>query len=114
MRKAIEPEMKIAITLRHLAAGDNYSSIKYNFRVPQNTISVIVREVCEAIAEEYKDEVISCPSTPEEWRAIAEQFDRRWNVPHAVRASYGNHIAIRNLMTVAASTITTKAFCTLV
>ena len=91
-RKAIEPEMKIAITL---AAGDNYSSMKYNFRVPQNTISVIVREVCEVIVEEYKNEVITCPSTPEEWKAIAEQFERRWNVPHAVGALDGKHIAIR-------------------
>ena len=74
-RKAIEPEMKIAITLRHLAAGENYSSMKYNFRVPQNTISVIVRVVCEAIEEEYKNEVIKCPSTPEEWKAIAKQFN---------------------------------------
>ena len=62
-RKSIEAEMKIAITIRHLASGDNYSSMKFNFRVPQNTISLIVREVCEAIVEEFKDEVLSCPTT---------------------------------------------------
>lgn len=94
-RKAIEPEMKIAIALRHLASGDNYSSMKFNFRVPQNTISLIVREVCQAIVDEFQDEVIKCPTTSEEWKAVAEQFEKRWNVPHAVGALDGKHIAIR-------------------
>ena len=62
-RKAIEPGLKIAVTLRHLETGDKYSSIKFNFRVPHNTMSLIVREVCMAIVDEYKNEVIKCPTT---------------------------------------------------
>ena len=77
--------MKIAITLRHLAAGSNYCSLKYHYRVPQNTISVIVSEFSVAIGEVYKrNEVIICPRIPEEWKAIDQQFERRWNVPQAV------------------------------
>lgn len=57
--------------------------MKNNFRMPQNAISVIVREVCEAIIEAYKDEVITCPSTPEEWKTIAEQF-KEYGTSHIV------------------------------
>ena len=94
-RKAIEPGLKIAVTLRHLASGDKYSSMKFDFRVPHNTIYVIVRGVCHAIVEEYKNEVITCPTTPEEWRIIANQFARRWNIPHACAALDGKHVASR-------------------
>ena len=59
-RQAIEPVMKVTITLRHLATGDSYHSLMYGFRVPHNTISKFVLEVCEAIVAEYAPEVITC------------------------------------------------------
>lgn len=39
-RKALEPGMKLAVTLRHLTSGDTYSSVKFDFRVPHNTMSL--------------------------------------------------------------------------
>ena len=44
-RKPISPGMKVAITLRHLASGNKYMSMRYGWRVPHNTISLIVEEV---------------------------------------------------------------------
>ena len=66
----------------------------YGFRVPSNTVCKFVPEVCEATVAEYSPEVISCPTTPDEWRPIAEQFARRCNFHHAVGALDGKHIAI--------------------
>jgi len=60
-RKALEPEMKLAITLRHLATGDSYATLQYDFRVPRNTICLLVKEVCDALVMELKNEVITCP-----------------------------------------------------
>jgi hypothetical protein len=51
--------------------------LKFGFRVPHNTISLLVREVCQAIVDEYAEEVIACPLTHEEWRENAEEFDSR-------------------------------------
>ena len=45
-REPLEPGLKLAMTLRHLASGSKYSAMKYGWRVPHNTQSLIVREVC--------------------------------------------------------------------
>jgi len=94
-RKSLEPGLKMAITLRYLASGDSYHSLMYAFRVPHNTISLFIPKVCEAIQEEYSREVISCPTTPQEWKAISNHFAARWNFQHCVGALDGKHIAIK-------------------
>lgn len=48
-RDPIPPGMKLAITLRHLASGSKYMDMQYAWRVPNNTISIFVREVCACI-----------------------------------------------------------------
>ena len=51
-RKSLPPGIKLSVTLRHLACEDSYPSLSYNFRVPPNTICLIVNEVCDAIKAE--------------------------------------------------------------
>ena len=94
-REPLEPGLKLSLTLRHLASGNKYSSMKFAWRVPHNTISVVVKLVCQAIIDEYMDEVLVCPTTPEEWRAIADKFYGRWNFPHTCGALDGKHVACR-------------------
>ena len=97
-RKALEPGLRIAITLRYLATGNSYKSLMYGFRVAHNTISNIIPEVCEAIImiiAEYAEDVISCPTTPEEWREVAQLLETRLNFPHCIGAIDGKHLAIR-------------------
>ena len=92
-RQPLEPGLKLALTLRHLASGSTYSAMKYGWRVPHNTQSLIVREVCQAIIDEYMPDVMTCPTTPERWRAISDKFLKRWNFPHTCGALDGKHIA---------------------
>ena len=94
-RQPLEPGLKLALTLRHLASGSTYSAMKYGWRVPHNTQSLIVREVCQAIIDEYMPDVMTCPTTPERWRAISDKFLKRWNFPHTCGALDGKHIACK-------------------
>ena len=94
-RKAICPGERLAITLRFLASGNSYISMCYSWLVASNTISIIVREVCEAIIAELADKSMCCPLTPEGWKKVAQKFGSRWNFHHAVGAIDGKHVAIR-------------------
>jgi hypothetical protein len=60
---SLENCLKVAITLRHLAFGNTNRNMQYDWRVPHNTISVIVREVVEAIIVECTVELLFCPTT---------------------------------------------------
>ncbi len=80
-QKALEPGLKLAITLSHLAAGNNYHPLMYSFRVASNTISLIVRE--------FDAEVLDCLMLAQEWKRVADQFGDCWQMPHAISAIDG-------------------------
>ncbi|XP_052233365.1 uncharacterized protein LOC127846236 [Dreissena polymorpha] len=76
-REPLDPGLKLAATLRHLVSGVKYSDMQYSWRVSENTLSVVP------------------PSTPEEWRQLADGILKNWNFPNYVAAIDGKHIAIR-------------------
>ena len=88
-REALDPDLKLALTL---ASGTKYHSMSYGWRVPHNTISLLIPKVCQAIIDEYKDEVMKYPTTTEEWRAISDKFAERWNFLHTCGALDGKHV----------------------
>ena len=62
-RDPLDPGLKLAVILRHLATGNSYTDLAYAFRVPNNSISKFVPEVCQAILDEYLEEVVPAPCT---------------------------------------------------
>ncbi|XP_064115152.1 uncharacterized protein LOC135221267 [Macrobrachium nipponense] len=95
MRRAQEVGLKLAVTLRHLASGNDYTSLQYSFRVSQSSICRFIPVVCQAIIDIYKPEVVKCPKTPEEWNDGAKRFASKWNYFNCVGALDGKHIAIK-------------------
>jgi len=95
LRKSLEPGLKLAITLRYLATGDSSKTLMYGFRVAYNTICLIIKDVCQAIIEEYHQEVIVTPTTPQEWRTVSDHMSQRWQFHHCIGALDGKHVAIR-------------------
>ena len=93
-RKSLEPGLKLAITLRFLASGDSYRSLKFNFRVSHNAISAFIPEVCGAILDEYYN-AATLPKSEDEWKETAKMFWNRWNLPHCLGAIDGKHIAMK-------------------
>lgn len=48
-REPISASERLTVTLRYLATGESYRSLQYVFRIPHNTISGIIPEVCDAL-----------------------------------------------------------------
>ena len=88
--------MKLAITLCHLTTGDSYATLQYDLRVARNTISLLVKDVCEALVLVLKNEMIICPLNSDTWHKTAEEFKLCWTVQHACGALVCKHVAIRN------------------
>lgn len=88
----LEPGLKLALTLRHLSSGSKFVDMQNAWRIPKNTICLAVKEVYEAIVEEYKAELMTCPTTPDGWRQISRDFYRKWNFPHCFG---GKHVFIK-------------------
>ena len=94
-RPSLDPGLKVALTLRHLASGTTYRNMQYAWRVPHNSISKVVRDVVHAIVEEYVDELLKFPNTEQEWKQIAEDWYEKWDFPHTVGAIDGKHVACK-------------------
>ena len=82
--------MKLAITLRYLATGEFYTSLSYQFMVGRSSISKFVPTVCRAIQEEFIGECLRCPSSPDDWKDLEQEFRYIWNVSCAVGALDGS------------------------
>ena len=93
--RPLEAGLKLAVTLRPLSTGESYTSLQYHWRVGRSTICKFIPQVCKAILKEFQQEYLVCPTDPEDWTKIEERFRNRWNVPHAVGALDGKHIAIK-------------------
>ncbi len=94
-RKALDPGLKLAISLKYLATSDSSKSLQYGFRVAYNTICLLISDVCQAIVDDYHEEVIKTPTTPQDWMVVANQMSRRWQYHHCLGVIDGKHVAIR-------------------
>ena len=85
---------KLALTIRYLGTGESYT-LSCQFRVGRSTISKFLPEVCRAIQDEFTTEYLRYPTTPDEWKELETEFRIRWNVPHALGALDGKHVALK-------------------
>ncbi|RVE54881.1 hypothetical protein evm_000248 [Chilo suppressalis] len=90
-RKAIPAKVRLAITLRYLATGDNFRSLHYLFKISHQLISNIVHEVCASLLVVLKDEV-KLPANEQEW--LQKEADFRDIFPHCIGSIDGKHVVI--------------------
>lgn len=72
MRKAITPDLKLALTLHKLATNADYGTIHKHYRVGKSTASGIVIEVSDAIWKRLGPIYLRSPQTAEDWKMVAE------------------------------------------
>ena len=85
---------KLALTIRYLATGESYT-IMLSVQGGRSTISKFLPEICRAIQDELIREYLRCPTTPDEMKELEREFRIRWNVPHALGAPDGKHVAVK-------------------
>ena len=94
MRKPIDPEIKLAITLRFLATDESYEGLMDQFRVHSCTIVKFIPVVCSKIYETFKGQFLRLPNTTEEWEIIEHETRLLWQFPNCIGAADGKHVAI--------------------
>lgn len=65
----------------------------YCFRVPHNTICLLIPDVCQTFIDTYSAEVLAFLITQAEGQEVAQQIGARWNFQSALEAIDGKHIA---------------------
>ncbi|MGH0146353.1 UNVERIFIED_CONTAM: hypothetical protein FKN15_007788 [Acipenser sinensis] len=95
MRESISPAERLAVTLRFLATGEQFTSLAFNFRIRRFAISKIITETCEALYKVLKEKYLSVPSTESAWQGIAKQFEELWQFPRCIGALDSKHITIQ-------------------
>lgn len=79
---------------RYLASENSMVSISFAFRIAHNTVSKIIKETCDVIWECLNNSVLLEPNQ-EAWLNIAEEFNKKWQLPHCVGAIDGKHVIIQ-------------------
>lgn len=74
MRKAIEPGLKLAITLHHMAEGASHHTIAAHYRLGRSTVSVAINDTVIAIWKVLQPIYLQPPAGPTEWRYVAEGY----------------------------------------
>ncbi|KAJ8915449.1 hypothetical protein NQ315_003212, partial [Exocentrus adspersus] len=94
MRVSIDAEERLTITLRFLATGKIFETLKFDYFIGSRTVSSIVKETCQAIWDVLQPLEMKPPSSKERWLEIADNFYERTNFPNVVGAVDRKHIRL--------------------
>ena len=96
MRDPISPNERLAVNLRYLLTGDAQCTVATSYRVSLTAVSRIITETCDAIWTSLKRmHYLDCPSNVSEWKSVAQEFESKWNFPHAAGILDGKHVIMQ-------------------
>ena len=93
-RESICAEKRLVITIRFLNRGTAQETLAANFRIAPSTVCGILKETCKAIYKVLGPIYMSFPNSPEQWKAIAKEYNEIHNLPHVAGAIDGKHVRI--------------------
>ncbi|XP_060861851.1 uncharacterized protein LOC132938875 [Metopolophium dirhodum] len=95
VKKPIQPDEKLAVTLRYLATGESFRSLSFAFRISHSYISLIVKKTLSALKKHLTPIFLPDISTVD-FNVKASEFWTKWNFPNCILAIDGKHIRIRS------------------
>ena len=93
-REPIDAAQRLAVTLRYLASGMEFSALAPTYRLGEKTVRAIVYDTCAAIIAVVGPEVLAAP-TRNTWERSEATFRERWNFPNCVAALDGKHVVLQ-------------------
>lgn len=84
VRSPISPAIRLQLTLRYLATGDNLKSLSYLFRVSSSAITHIIEETSREIWNALKPLVFDNQFNEDTWKKFSDDFNEEWNFPHCL------------------------------
>ena len=93
-REPLSPALKLAVTLRYLAAGESQASLSFNFRIGRSTVCDIIDDVPEKIWNILSPIAVLVPSNEAAWKKLASDFWSLWGFPLCLGAIDGKHCVI--------------------
>ena len=92
----ISPMERLCVTIRFLATGDAYSTISASYRIGHTTVGRIIAETTDAIWDALvENDYLNSPKEIQEWKDIADFYEKRWNFPNCVGCIDGKHVCIQ-------------------
>ena len=89
-------QRKGCVTLRYLVTGDSHTTISASYRISQASISRIISETSGVLWDVMIEHgYLKPPQSEEEWRRIADCFQKVWNFPHCVGSIDGKHVVMQ-------------------
>lgn len=78
---------------RYLAHGGPRHIYALKFKMSTSIVGRIIYETCKVLWD-YLSEIYISPPNCEEWKLIAEHYERKWGLPHCLGAIDGKHVNI--------------------
>ena len=72
MRKCLEPGLKLAVTLHHLAEGMSQRCIADHYRLGRSTVCGIIQQTCDALWQVIQPVYLKPPTGPHARKEIAD------------------------------------------
>ena len=69
---------RLTLTLRFLATGETFRSLRFQFRISRSAICSIAISACEALINHLGYLYLKTPYTNEEWMSVAREFQEKW------------------------------------
>ncbi|XP_018397714.1 PREDICTED: uncharacterized protein LOC108775757 [Cyphomyrmex costatus] len=92
--RALPPELRLSLTLRYLATGDQILSIALAYRIGESTARAIIKETTKVISSVLLPKVLQPPSEADYMR-ISAGFLEKWNFPNCLGSFDGKHCVIQ-------------------
>lgn len=94
-RKALAPDLKLALTFHYLASKPKFGNIHKHWRVGKSTAAQLVVEVAQAIWTKLSPVYLRQPQSQADWEEIARGFSDNWNFPNCLGAIDGEYFEMQ-------------------